>query len=412
MAEAALRERAEIFEKRKALFESDATDAEKREQAERMDADMDRLATEAREAVQAGERESEVRDLMGRAGALSKPAEDRSNEGEPNEFIEGIRAVLLGETRGYDFTASERAFRAASDVIAGVDAANGSTSSAAITPDTFVATMLESFRETSAILGRVRKMSTAAGETMTLPRRNARVTGAFQKVAEAAGYSFASDGSWTPVEVGAHKFGAIAELSEESLTDPALSILPIVARELGEDLAEDLAAEVLNGAGDGTLLGESIVAGLTITETVGSAAAAADDAVYDQLMALQHAIRTPYRRNASWTVGDEFALELRQVKDGDNHYIWQPAVVAGQPDLLLGKPVDVEAGMPAKAASAVNALYGDVERFYTLRQVRNIGVTRSDEYGFDRDTVALKIRWRGDGFVYDPQALAGGTWTV
>jgi HK97 family phage major capsid protein len=402
-AEAALRERAEIFEKRKALFESDATDAEKREQAEKMDADMDRLATEAREAVQAGERESEVRDLMGRAGALGKPAEDRSNEGEPNDFVEGIRSVLLGESRNFDFLASEQAFRASGDVIAKV----GGTS-AAVTPDTFVATMLESFRETSDVLARVRKMATAAGETMTLPRRTGRVGGTFQKVAEAAGYTFATDGSWTPVEVGAHKFGAIAELSEESLTDPALSILPIVARELGEDLAEDLAVEVLTGAGG--LLGESILGGLVVTSDLTSAAVAESQATFDALIDLQHSIRTRYRRDATWTVSDDFARQVRHVKDADEHYIWQPAVIAGQPDLLLGKAVAVEDAMPAKAAGAVGALYGDLERFYTLRNVRNIGVTRSDEYGFDRDTVALKIRWRGDGFVYDPQALAGATW--
>lgn len=65
MAEAALRERAEIFEKRKALQSDEAkTDAEKREGFERMDADMDRLASEAREAVESGEREAETRDLM------------------------------------------------------------------------------------------------------------------------------------------------------------------------------------------------------------------------------------------------------------------------------------------------------------------------------------------------------------
>lgn len=106
IAEDALRERARIFEARKAVLESDKTEAEKREQIERMDADMDRLAAEAREAVQAGEREADLRDLSERAGALGKvrtPGADRKVNDRAQAFADGWRAVATGEARSYDF---------------------------------------------------------------------------------------------------------------------------------------------------------------------------------------------------------------------------------------------------------------------------------------------------------------------
>lgn len=404
IAQDALRERAEIFEKRKALFDSDATDAEKREQSEKMDADMNRLGAEAREAVEAGERESEIRDLNTRAGGLSVPTPGVDNQGEDraSEFLEGLRAVALGDARSFDFTASADAFEKRVNMVSDGTAVNKAGNAGPITPDTFVAQLLESLEEASEIYSKVRKISTASGEPMNWPRRVSKAGGTFQKIQENGTYPDATEGSFELFTLTAHKFGAIAEITEEALTDPALNVGSIVAQDMGEDLAESLSLAILNGAA-GTLT-QSILPSVVNVETFASGTAV----TFDELIALQHAIRQPYRKNASWTISDALALQVRQLKDGNQNYVWQPAVVAGQPDMLLGKPVATESGMPDPALNALGVLFGDLNRFYLLRQVRNISIVRSDEHGFDRDTVALKIRWRGDGGVTDPEAMAVG----
>lgn len=423
MAEERLEERARIFEQRKALAESDKTDAEKREGFERMDADMDRLATEAREFVEEGEREAGVADLMTRAGALNGATRtpDRREDPQADAFAEGWRAVATGERREFAFDFSQgivegRALPA--NVIESVsDGAGDNQAGVAgtVTPDTFVAQLLDSMTDASDLLAKVRKISTSSGEVMNWPRRVSKVGNTFQHILEAGTYSSVNDGSFDLFPLASHKFGAIAEIPEEALTDPKLNIAAIVAEEMGEDLAESLAAEIYGGStvSDNIKSTVPVLHDNTIPNFAGDAT---DVAVYDALIDMQHDLRQKYRRNATWTVSDDFARRLRKVKDAEGRYIWQAAVIAGQPDMLLGKPVSVEYLLPALGSTSGQsyqvALYGDLRRFYVVRNVRNVSVRRSTEYGFDRDTVALKITWRGDGGVTDTEALASGTVSI
>jgi predicted phage gp36 major capsid-like protein len=45
--------------------------------------------------------------------------------------------------------------------------------------------------------------------------------------------------------------------------------------------------------------------------------------------------------------------------DSQNRPLWQPAVVAGEPDVILGYPIVVNNDMPAPAANAKSILFGD-----------------------------------------------------
>lgn len=400
IAEDALRERAEIFEQRKALTDSDATDAEKREQTERMDADMDRLAAEAREAVSEGEREAEIRSLTGRAGALAAAGTPDRSEDRTSEFEDNLRAVGLGDLRNLNFSASAEVMERRAAVGVG---GSSNAEAAPVTPDTFVATLLESLEEASDLVARVRKISTSSGEQMDWPRRVSKTGNTFQKIAEAGTYQSTTDGSFALATLLAFKFGAIAEITEEALSDPALNVGSIVAQDMGEDLAESLAAAIWGSKTTAsTDLSETLLYNVVNTAPL----AAAGTPTFDELIDLQHSIIAKYRRNATFYMNDLTARDVRKIKDLDDNYIWQPATVAGQPDLLLGKAVSTDPVLPTTALNEAPVVFGDVRRAYTLRNVRNIGITRSDEYGFDRDTVALKIKWRGDGMVADPEAYA------
>lgn len=62
---------------------------------------------------------------------------------------------------------------------------------------------------------------------------------------------------------------------------------------------------------------------------------------FDDLITLQHSIAVAYRKNCKWYMSDAMALSLRKIKNGDGDYIWKDAIVEGQPDTLLGKPVEI-----------------------------------------------------------------------
>lgn len=237
---------------------------------------------------------------------------------------------------------------------------------------------------------------------MNWPRRVSKVGNTFQQIKENGTYPDAADGSFDLFTLSAYKYGAIAEVTDEAKSDPALNVGAIVAEEMGADLAESLATEVWAGSGANEPHG--LLTGATLSVTLSGV----DTLTEDDLIDLQHTLNQRYRKNGSFYLNDDSARFVRKIKDANEHYLWQPALIAGQPDRLLGSSVSTDINVPAMAASAKSVVFGDFRRAYVLRTVRNISIVRSTEYGFNRDTEALKIRWRGDGGITDPAAYAVG----
>ena len=95
----------------------------------------------------------------------------------------------------------------------------------------------------------------------------------------------------------------------------------------------------------------------------------------DALVDLSYSLRAPYRANAVWMGSSDTARVIRKMKDGQGNYLWQPATVAGQPDLLMGKPWVTNEFMPAIGANAFPVAYGDFGRGYII-----VGSTRNPDH--------------------------------
>ncbi len=86
----------------------------------------------------------------------------------------------------------------------------------------------------------------------------------------------------------------------------------------------------------------------------------------DKLIDLQTSLKAEYRTNAVWLMNRRTAGNVRKLKDGDGRFIWLPALVAGQPDTLLGSPVVLCEDMPDMAADSLSIAYGDFSAGYTI----------------------------------------------
>jgi HK97 family phage major capsid protein len=107
-----------------------------------------------------------------------------------------------------------------------------------------------------------------------------------------------------------------------------------------------------------------------------------------------------YRGGAKFMMADATVGKLRGVKDAYGQYLWQPGLVSGAPDMLLGKPVVTDINMPTVATGNNAVLFGDFSRYY-VRQVNGVQVEKSFEYGWGSDLVSYKVTWRGDGNLSD-----------
>ncbi len=72
------------------------------------------------------------------------------------------------------------------------------------------------------------------------------------------------------------------------------------------------------------------------------------------------------------------AGEIRKIKDGNGNYIWQPALVAGQPDSILGFPVTIEEAMPDVDAGALPVAFGAFGLGYLITDRTGMKVVRDN----------------------------------
>lgn len=86
----------------------------------------------------------------------------------------------------------------------------------------------------------------------------------------------------------------------------------------------------------------------------------------DRLVDLVHALRTPYRQGASWVMNAATLAVIRKFKTNDGAFLWQPALIAGQPDQLLGYPVIETGDMPDIGAGSLAIAFGNFRAGYLI----------------------------------------------
>jgi HK97 family phage major capsid protein len=124
---------------------------------------------------------------------------------------------------------------------------------------------------------------------------------------------------------------------------------------------------------------------------------------YQDLVSLQYSVIAPYRQSRScyWLAADQSLGTLRQMVDTVGRPIWEPSVVLGAPDLLLGKPIVADPFMPQFGANALSIAFGDFSQF-VVRLVGGVRFERSDDFAFGTDLVSFRAVVRADSNLLNP----------
>jgi HK97 family phage major capsid protein len=88
----------------------------------------------------------------------------------------------------------------------------------------------------------------------------------------------------------------------------------------------------------------------------------------DKLIDLVQALRPPYRQGAVFVMNSSTAARIRKFKTADGAFLWQPGLVAGQPDTLLGYPVVEAEDMPDIAADSLSIAFGNFKAGYLIAE--------------------------------------------
>lgn len=256
-----------------------------------------------------------------------------------------------------------------------------------LVPTAFQNELIIALRDVGVMRQLANVVTTDTGEALQWPGFSAHGSAAW--VAENGAYT-ASDETASQTTLNAYKAGTLIKVSEELLQDSAFDLDAYIRQEFAQRIGvlENTAYVAGDGSGKPTGVAGGASAGVT---TAGAAAVTADE-----LIDLFHSLSPPYRRNASFLLNDSTIKLARKLKDGDDQYLWQPGLQAGQPDTLLGKPVHADPDMAAATAGNVSGLFGDFS-YYKIRDVNGIAFQRLNELYAENGQVGFKAYHRTDG---------------
>ena len=209
------------------------------------------------------------------------------------------------------------------------------------------------------------------------------------------------DDAFTQVSIGAYKLGTMIKVSEELLNDSAFDLESYISREFARRIGAREEDSFFNGDGTGKPLGILATNG---GAEIGVTAASATSITADEVIDLFYSLKSPYRKKAVWVLNDATIKAIRKLKDNNNQYLWQPSLVAGTPDTILGRPVVTSAYMPTAAAGAKTIAFGDFS-YYWIADRQGRSFKRLNELYAANGQVGFLGSQRVDGKLVLPEAI-------
>ena len=285
------------------------------EQYDRMTADVQALGAEIKRLEDQMAMDAQL-SAPTSAPVQMKPAESRKS-GNPfatQEYNDAFWNAMRG-----NFTND-----VATGLSVGTDEKGGYT-----VPDEFERKLVQALEENNIFRNLAHIIRTQSG-TRTIPV--AAEYGSASWIEEGGALSF-GDATFSQILLDAHKLHVAIKVTEELLYDAAFNLEGYIIDQFGKALANAEEDAFLNGTGRGQPLG------LFAETGGGTPALSAASISADHIMQLIYALKRPYRKSARFIMHDKVIAAIRQLKDNNGVYLWQPALTSGEPDKLLGYDV-------------------------------------------------------------------------
>lgn len=201
--------------------------------------------------------------------------------------------------------------------------------------------------------------------------------------------------------------------TQAMLDDAAFDLEGWLANEIASEFARAEGAAFINGTGanqpKGFLAATTSVAGddaraFGSLQFIGSGNAAGFDAAPEaKLIDLVCQLKAPLRQGAVWVMNSTTLATVRKLKTADGAFLWQPGMVEGQPDRLLGYAVIEAEDMPNVAANQFPIAFGNFKAGYLIAERRQTSILR-DPYT-NKPYVQFYATRRVGGQVMDSDAI-------
>ena len=369
-------ERASLIAKQRKILDKTkekGMSAEEERKWERMDQDIEDLEEKIEKELKTIERE---KSLVEKEFKKEEKNKETGGERYTNAFESWLRRGNKEISREDALTLREkRSMNVANNIKGGY-----------LVPTVWENRIIEKLREES-VMRRIATVETTSSET-NIPVSTSKPK--FGWIDEEGSYP-ETDSEFGQKSVNAWKLGGIIKISEELLYDNAYNLEGRIERDSVIGLREEEEEAFING--------DNIKKprGLLLDAQIGKEATAADAITADEIIDLVYSVKRSYRRNGRFLLDDPIAKAIRKLK-ANEQYIWQPGLTSGEPDRLLGYPVEFSFAMPEMTAENKPVAFGDFS-YYTIYDRQGMFMQRLDEKYSNTGQVGFKVYRRTDGLL-------------
>jgi HK97 family phage major capsid protein len=378
----------------RAAEENRALEAEEERQWTEGNAELDALDVRIKAIIDGETRAKEQEEAMANLRGPKKP----KSEGESETSVT-LRAFLRGERGRFIELGPQVDDPEARATLSKLF----STTGAATVPTDFYSRLVAHLIETSAVLqAGVTTLNTEGGAAIQIPKTTAHSTNAV--IVSETSTIPTNEPAFGQVTLQAFKYGALMQVSRELLDDNGVDLEGYLAMQAGRALGNGIGNHLINGTGTTQPRGVLLDATTGVTGATGVVGVPTPENLID----LFFSVIAPYRQSQScrWITKDSNLATIRKFRDAaggtstTGNFIWQPGLVPGVPDTLLGKPILTDPFVPAFGTTNKAVVFGDFSQYF-VRLTGGVRFERSDDFAFSTDLVTFRALLRGDGALVD-----------
>jgi len=208
----------------------------------------------------------------------------------------------------------------------------------------------------------------------------------------------------------------LSKIGEDELQDTDANLSAILADSFSVALANAEAKAFAVGAGHTTYSEPAGVAkDATLIASYKGDWTTADTVLTEDMLTCEYTLPAQYLNGATWLMHRKTELALRllrgHVASGAYYsgYLWQPSLLAGQPNNFDGFPIINQNDMnyPADETDGINVVFGNLKQAYMIVDRQGMLLQRLDELYAEAGLVGFKVHKRVGGGVIRPVALYG-----
>src|SRR6266511_2342143 len=219
-----------------------------------------------------------------------------------------------------------------------------------LAPAEFSAEVDKNVVQFSPVRQAARVGNTSSGSVI-VPRRTGRPTAAWVGETETRP---TTESAYGQVEIPIDEIACYVDVSNKLLEDAAVNVSAEVAFDLAEEFGRTEGLAFVSGDGVKKPLGFMSDTGILYTPGTDAALIKPDG-----LIDLFYALAPFYRQRAVWMMNGSTLAAIRKLKDLQNQYLWQPSLVVGQPETILGRPAIEAVDMPSIGSNTFPVVFGD-----------------------------------------------------